>query len=1039
MIPPRVLDKIRKRLEKLFEWRYAKVAEAALEMAETMDHFRTPPYQMDYVPAPVGCVWGQHWGTTWFRGTVEIPRACRGRRVYYRHDSVAEKLLFVDGKPFAGIDLRHKEVLLLAYARGGETLRLDIEAYAGHPYPGVDGYHPEMRTIHSAGGAPNTAPPLRLEASELLMEREAVTALYYDANTLYKTALILEENSLRRAQILNGLNEALDMVPMHWDTEEELDSAARAAQKHLAPLVKQKNGPTTPTVALAGHAHIDIAWLWPVRETIRKSARTFSTILNLMEDYGEFRFIQSQPWLYTMVEEHYPELLARIKKRVKEGRWEPNGGMWVEADCNITGGESLVRQFLEGRKKTMELFGYKSDTLWLPDVFGYSAALPQILKGCDIANFVTSKINWSDTNLFPYDTFWWQGIDGTEIFTHYVNTRTGGYNAQALPEVIQETWNYVRLKETQEATLITIGWGDGGGGTTREMIEHASRMKDLEGCPKTEWVNVSLFLKQMRDQKVKRPKWVGELYLELHRGTYTAQARTKRYNRQLEFLIRETELFSVMAMGEDYAYPAEALQKYWRALLLNQFHDILPGSSIRRVYETAEAEYAQLEKDLTALRDAALAKLGERLIPDTEGQAFLLANALSWPREEVVLIPSSGLTGAVDAEGRGLPTQSMDGGVAMRVKLGAFSVAPIALRKKEGEDASPFVFSGKTLETPFYRVGFDKAGKITSLFDKEAQREVVREGKRLNDFYTAEDVPIHWDAWDIDRDYRDRIRSEDVMTLREPTADGPLCFRLHSKYKVGRASTLHQDMIFYAHSRRIDFRTTVDWNEKHTLLKVGFGVDVLADQYRNEIQFGHVMRPMHSNTPWDQARFEVCAHKWVDVSEGNYGVALLNDGKYGHDSLDGMVSLTLLRSSLCPDELAEAGLHEFTYALLPHGGGFKAETVVREAYALNAPVCAVKLTEANGKDAAVGLCTVDNPNVVIEAVKKAEADDAVVVRVYEAGKTQGPVSIAFSRPIKKASECNLLEEREQYATIHENSLAFTIRPFEIKTFKVYFK
>lgn len=1039
MIPPKVLDKLPKRIAKLDEWRYAKIADINLEMTETMEHFRTPPIHLKYEPAPAGCLWGKHWGTVWFRGRVEVPRTCRGRRVYYRHLSVAEKLLFVDGKPFAGMDLKHQEALLLPYARGGESMVLDVEAYCGHPFPGVDGYQPRERTLHSVGNAPDNAPPLTLEASELVMERETVAALFFDASTLFKTALILDENSLRRAQILDQLNEALDMVPMQWTAEEELETAIRQAQKQIAPLLKQRNAPSTPSIGIVGHAHIDIGWLWPVRETIRKAARTFSSMLNLMDDYGEFRFLQSQPVLYQMIEDHYPEILARIKKRVKEGRWEPNGGMWVEADCNVSGGEALVRQFLEGRKKNMQLFGYKSDTLWLPDVFGYSAALPQILKGCGIENFVTSKINWNDTNRFPFDTFWWQGIDGTSIFTHFITTRTNGYNAQPLPEIMQETWNHVQQKELQDCTLTSVGWGDGGGGTTREMIEYAGRIRDLEGCPKTEFVNASLFLKQLREQKTARPVWTGELYLELHRGTYTTQARIKKFMRKMEILLRETELYSVIAMPFGQEYPADALQNHWRTLLTNQFHDILPGSSIRKVYETAEAEFEQMEKDLGALRTAALIKIGAQFIPDAEDAAYIVANPLAWQRGETIFINAPGCNAAVDAAGNHLPAQAAETGLYVRVSAESLGAMPIAVRHRDVELTSPFVYATRTLETPYYRVAFDKAGKITSLFDKEANREIVRPGKRLNDFYAAEDVPTFWDAWDIDRDYRNRLRSEDNLLAREVAADGILCFILRSRYAIGRNSELTQDMIFYAHSRRIDFKTDVIWKEKHTLLKVGFGFDVLAEAYRNEIQFGHALRPMHANTSWDQARFEVCAHKWVDVSEGNYGVALLNDCKYGHDSLDNMISLTLLRSPLAPDEQADQGRHQFTYALLPHPGDFRAETVVREAYALNQPLALMKIKAAGGGAPSISLCAVDNPNVVIEAVKKAESDDAVVVRVYEAGKTRGPVSLAFTRPIRKAMECDLLEERDQAAVVKENQVTFEIRPFEIKTFKIYFR
>jgi alpha-mannosidase len=1042
MTPPKVVEKLERRLLKLAQWRYAEAAEVTLEAAMTQDHFRMPPASLPFTPAPVGSAWGEHWGTTWFRGQLTVPKELKGRRVYYRHVSFTDKLLWVNDQPFCGMNHKHDEALLLKSARGGESFQLHIEAYTGHPIPGADPYFPDMYTHQFCAFDPGVDPPIPLKASTLLYEREQTAAFYYNASVLLKTAKILDHNALRRATILDGLNAAMDRIPMNWATEEELEAAAKLANKQIAALLACKNAPTTPTVGIVGHCHIDIGWLWPVKESIRKAAKSFSSVLNLMEDYPELRFQQSQPVLYDMIEHHYPDLLPKIKKRVKEGRWEPNGGMWVEADCNLSGGESLVRQFLEGRKKTMELFGYKADTMWLPDVFGYAAALPQILKKCDIENFVTSKINWNDTNRFPYTTFWWEGIDGTTVFSHFINT-TGefsGYNAEVFPEVSQNTWNQVLHKDCQDATLSSVGWGDGGGGPTREICEHAARMGDLEGCLKTPWVNVSEFLKRLREQPGKKPRWVGELYLEYHRGTYTSQARTKRWNRKLELLLREVELYSALAMAAGLAYPAEALQRCWRTVLTNQFHDILPGTSIRAVYETTEIEYAAVNAELTSLRDAALDTIAAQFVPDTEGQAWAVANALSWGRDEVVVFPSGEHAGAVDAEGRSLPCQRVVGGLAVRVPAASLAIAPVALRKTGKNEGSVFAYSTKTLDTPHYRIAFDKAGKITSLLDKAHHREVVRTGMRLNDFYSAEDLPIYWDAWDIDRYYRDKIVKEDRLESREVVADGPLFLTLRSQYRIGQASTLIQEMTVYAHSRRIDFKNEVEWRERHTLLKVGFGVEVHAQRWRNEIQYGHAERTLHDNTSWDAAQFEVCAHKWVDLSEGAYGVALLNDCKYGHDSMDGMISLTLLKSALCPDEEADQGAHHFTYALLPHAGSFDVTTVVREAYALNVPMTLRRIAPAGGGTGILHrLCTVDNPNVVVEAVKKAEADDAVIVRLYEAGNTRGPATLTFDRAIKKVTECNLMEEKDMAVTYHAHQVQLAVRPFEIKTLKIYFK
>ena len=1036
MLPPTAWTKLPKQISRLGPLRYKKVADVALEAAQTMEHLRKPPTNLHYQPAPIGSCWGENWTTVWFRGKVEVPAACKGKRVFYRHRSEAERMLFVDDVPFGGMNLYHSEVMLLEKACGGERFSIHVEAYSGHPCAHGDAYAPKYRTIQCISGSKEKQPPLPFDASEIVIARETVSALYFDADTLYRTALLLDKHSRRRHILMDELCVALELIPPHWDSEEELKQAAHAARDRLAPLLEQHNGSSMPRVGIVGHAHIDIAWLWPIKESIRKAARTFSTMIGLMQEYPELRYIQSQPILYDMIEEHYPELLPAIKKLVAEGRWEPNGGMWVEADCNIPSGEALVRQFIEGHKKCQEIFGYRADTLWLPDVFGYSAAIPQILKGCGIENFVTNKITWNDTNMFPYSTFWWEGIDGSSVLSQFITTREGNYNAEVYPEVVQSAWEYSQQKETIDSAFATVGWGDGGGGVTREMCEYARRMKDLEGCPKTAFVNVSAFLQRLRKQSTERPRWVGELYFEMHRGTYTSQARTKRYNRKLELLLREVELYATMAMGLGLPYPSEALQQHWRAVLVNQFHDILPGTSIPRVYEDAEKSYAEVEDALLALRAQALEKLGHHLAPAAENDTWLLANALSWAREDIIVINDPGFDSAVDAAGNALPCQPVNGGLATKVSLPALGASSIALRRSGNKASSPFVYKDNVLETPHYRVTFDAAGRIAGLIDKAAQREIVREGKQLNAFYTADDMPTGNDAWDIDLDYRRTVRYEERLQSRTVEDDGPLLFSLRSCYRIGRRSTLTQLMIFYADSKRIDFKTEVDWKERHTLLKVGFGVNIHADSWRNEIQFGHITRSTHTNTSWDQARFEVCAHKWVDVSEGDYGVALLNDCKYGHDALDRMISLTLLKAAMGPDENADQGHHNFTYAIYPHIGDFSVPTVVREGYALNSPIAATPIAGARGSIATTSLCSVSNPNVIIEAVKKAEQDDAIVLRLYEAGRTRGPVAVTFGGTVTEAVECNLLEEPLRDAEYRENTLYFHINPFQIKTYKI---
>lgn len=1047
MIPPKAIEKLRQRIALLGEWRYAKAADVPLEAAETMEHLRVPPgTKSDTGPrfkaAPIGSRWGQEWGTVWFRGETRIPPECAGRRVYYRMDSFADKLLFVNGKPFAGMNPWHREALLAAPATGRERFVFHIDQYTGHRIPNVRPTNPYVYFHQFTGADPGQAPPLELEASELVVEREATASLYYGADVLLRTALTLDTNSLRRARIIDELNRAMDLIPIHWESDGELEEAAKLAGRILAPLLAAPNGPTTPMVGLAGHTHIDVGWLWPIAESTRKAAKTFSGMLHLMDHYPEMRFLQSQPVLIDLIQREYPDIVKRIQGEVKTGRWEPNGGMWAEADCNLTSGESLVRQILEGHKKTRELFDYRSDTLWLPDVFGYSAALPQILKKCGILNFVTSKINWNDTTRFPYDTFWWQGIDGSQVFTHYITCRNGGYNAEVGPEISKDCWDQVQQKELQDATLSSIGYGDGGGGVTREMCERARRMNDLEGCVKTAFVNVSEFLARLREQKVKRPRWVGELYLETHRGTYTSQARTKRHNRRLELLLREVELVSVQAMRYGLKYPAKKLERLWRTLLTHQFHDILPGSSIRRVYDDAEAAYAGMEKDLGNLKRKALKTLAEHVDTSRTGTPYLVSNSLSWAREGLIFVKCDKGLVVDDADGEPVPCQWVcDGktrGLAIAVTADALSVAPIYLRQGADAPMSPFANHDRALETPYYRVKFDASGKITSLIDRSVDRELVKQGRRLNDFYTAEDVPVTWDAWDIDLFYRDKVVPQDRLVSREVVTEGPLFITIRSTYEIGRRSELVQEMTFYAASPRIDFKTRVDWQETHTLLKVGFPLDLNAPVFRSEIQFGHVIRNTHSNTPHDRAQFEVCAHKWVDLSEGDYGVALLNDGKYGHDTLDNMLSLTLLKSPVSPDPQADRGEHTFTYALLPHLGGFMADEVVREAYNLNVPLSFVTAGHGAAEAKAIRFCSVSNPNVVVETVKKAENSDAVIMRLYEAGNSRGQTTLTFDRRVKQACECNLLEEGELPVKVRRRSVTVPVAPFEIKTLRIVF-
>jgi alpha-mannosidase len=785
-------------------------------------------------------------------------------------------------------------------------------------------------------------------------------------------------------------------------------------------------------------------------------------MLRFTQEYPEFVFVQSQPCQLEIIKNEYPDVFEAVKRAYKNGQWEPNGGMWVEADCNIPSGESLIRQFLVGKAANREMFGdYEADTLWLPDVFGYAAALPQILRGCRIKYFVTSKISWNDTTRFPYDTFIWRGIDGTGINAYFITSRTGGYNGRVEPKQLIMDWNEVQHKEIQNELIKSIGEGDGGGGTFRADIEMARRLGNLEGAPKTGWSRITPALERIFAHPEELPEWNGELYLELHRGTYTTQARTKRNNRRIEFALRNTEfLASWAALDGKSAYPHGELTAAWKKTLTNQFHDIIPGSSINRVYQEAEAESAQILAQLSSIT-------AERRKALAGGGGIFLFNDLSWERRGPITAEASVLgmgLGALQSASGVHPVQyytDLDGieQALVRVTLPSMGWARFtALSGSDGaadsnavDTKSSFTFKGDQLETPFFRIRFDKQGHIISLIDLQNGQEQVADGGLFNAFISAEDLPVFWDAWDIDSDYTRHIVPEDTLESTEVAADGPLCIRIRRTYKIGAASRLTQDMVCYADNRRIDFDTKVDWHEKRRLLKVSFDTVMSTTEVRCEVQYGHLFRSTHKNLPQDRAKFEICAHKWIALEEEGtaIGIGLLNDCKYGHDVSGGRMRLTLLRSPLAPDPEADQGEQRFTYALLPWQGAFNESGVVRSAYELN--TVAGCETIPGTVDPAAGeildeysLCRVDNPAVIIESIKAPETDidrssERLAVRLYESFGGHRNCALYFSRPVAFVEETDMLEENGQSVECIGSSIPLVFKPFGIKTLLVTFK
>ena len=963
----------------------------------------------------------------WFRTEITVPESFAGRSLWLHIQSQIEEwddaknpqfLIFVDGVVTQGADMNHRDVLLARQAEAGRTYRIDLQAYTGI-------LHTELNLL--------------VDMREIDPEIEG---LYYDMVVPLRSFGRLDPDSKPRHDLERVLNEAVNILDLRTPYDDSFYSSVSDARAYLArALYTDLAGHDEVIASCIGHTHIDVAWWWTVAQTEEKACRSFSTVLRLMEQYPNYKFMSSQPQLYVFLKARYPELFEQIKQRVAEGRWEPEGGMWVEADCNLTSGESLVRQFIYGKRFFKEEFGVDNRILWLPDVFGYSGALPQIMKQCGIDYFMTTKLAWNQINKMPYDTFMWRGIDGSEILTHLVTTLDLGqdptknffttYNGQLHPDAIMGGWQRYQQKDINNDILISYGYGDGGGGPTREMLETSIRMeKGIEGIPKVRQAFARTFFDDLKERvsgNRRLPTWEGELYFEYHRGTLTSMARNKRANRKSELGMMDLELLSVLTAAK-LGYPKDELDKMWRQILINQFHDILPGSSIHEVYEVTKAQYAALAEKLSGM-------IGERLAALTPaGDGVTVFNTTGFARNDVVTLPGVEAEALADETGRTYPVQkTADGAVVYLENLPSKGRKGFA-KVGSAAAASPFTLSADshTLDTPFYTVRFDETGRIASMFDKDARREVFQDGQTGNAMRVFEDKPIYYDNWDIDNFYTEKFW--EVTDLKEFTwtENGPVRATLHLVRNFSH-STICQDIHFYANLRRVDFVTTVDWHEHQSLLKVFFPANVHTDQATFEIQYGNLTRKTFSNTSWDRARFESCGQKWCDVSEGHYGVSVLNDCKYGHSVKDGCIGLTLIKSGIEPNPVTDQEVHHFTYALFPHQEGWQAGGTVRQAFFLNQPAL---VTAGGTADAGESLASVDVPNVVLETIKQAEDGDGVILRMYECENALTPVTLTWAKPFTSAEAENCIEQKTGEVEVSGNQIRFTIKPYEVKTIRI---
>ncbi|MDP4097320.1 alpha-mannosidase [Paenibacillus sp. P96] len=1039
----------------------------------TRAYYNVPGDYRDIEPYPQGedlNHYPSEQGTTYFfRTRLEVPPAWQSSPFGLVFESGGEGLLRVNGRSYQGLDRNHTYVTLDP-ARVGMSPELEIELFDPVPEP-VDPLN-QQAVIQ---------PPIMSIRSLLVRPNTAVQSLMYTVTVIRDSAALLPEADLRRVRLLAALYTAMDAFVNLNEESVRAGGSIRFIEEKLMQDVRSIGGHAEGLEHMVGQSHIDIAWLWPVRETVRKTSRTFSTVDALMNEYPEYKYAQSQPLLYAFLKEHDPELYSRVKQRIAEGRWELVGGMWVEPDLNIPSGESLMRQMLYGQRFYQEEFGMTSRIEWLPDTFGYCASLPQILKHGKVQYFMTTKLGWNDTNRFPYDLFHWVGIDGTSLLS-YLNH---GVNEHTHAKDIHDHWQSYREKAAHPEQMLLYGHGDGGGGVTREMLEYIDRAELMVGQPASRYSTAAEFFAGIEREQPRIPEWHGDLYLELHRGTYTTHGRNKRNNRKAEVLYREAELWNTIAwpgmrqeqQGEVYSM----LHAGWKLILLNQFHDIIPGSAITESYVTSDKEYEQVFK----LGQQALQEGLKALAPSIraeEGPAnatpYVVFNSLGWSRSTVIHIPVDEVADvgaavaqpqqtkqwvALDSQGNRLKSDMEEGGVSVLVPdIPAFGYKTIWLQmvtenpvtESEAQVTLPEGDFIHTWETEWYQVSFNEQGEMTRLFDKAAEREVLKLGERANRFHFFHDRPTLWDAWDIDPRYEEQAAGEAELLESRLLLSGATKDVLRFRWRLHQ-SEITQDIIFYHYQRRIDFKTHVSWNENHKLLKVGFPVDVRTEKATYEIPFGTLERPTHRNTSWEQAQFEVCGHRFVDVSEYGYGVSLLNDCKYGYDVQGSTIRLSLLRAPKWPDQTADLGEHDFTYSLYPHEGDWRSAHTVRQAAELNheATVYAVEQQEsvhtgegddririANtgslnaGVPASTGSwLTFDGEHVVLDTVKTTEEGQGTILRFYESSGKRERISLQWPRPYEQAWLSNALEEPEESISVQDGRMELSFAPYEIKT------
>ena len=986
----------------------------------TKDHLRMPPENKVMKEIYVPEVWGGEYENVWLKAIITVPENADKKILCAIPDvDAVEILCWKNGRPNGIINSKNKFVggnhcvmFVDAEAKAGQQIEIAFECYAGHKRLG-------------------TQPGDNLDADETGVREEDFYHTYngitlYIMDTIIRDCVFdlatvvqlaqLDASNYTSLQAYQCLKKAFPYIiqDQKLSTDKEIHDSAVKIIECLSPvLIKGHPDTSRGKIYVTGHSHMDTAWLWPMSETIRKCARTYSEVLTLMDMYPEYSFIQSSALHLDWMRVFYPAIFEGICKRINEGRYEPNGGVWVECDCNITGGEALARQFLYGQRFTQRYLNYRSDCFWLPDTFGYNAAIPQIMRESGVKYFYTTKLSWNDLNPFPAGTFIWRGIDGSEVLCHLNAT-----HSMPDPKTITENYACVNDRYSEPMRFAAYGFGDGGGGPTYGMLEYLKRAKDLVGLPQIEKSTASEFMQKVETIRDTLPICDGELYLELHRGTLTKMHDVKKNNRLAEISLHDFELLNVLCGLETHPKHDE----YWKILLKNQFHDILPGTCIPKVYEVEIPEMAELIASVRKETTAYAEKLTEK-----QKDTISLLNTLSFRRNDVAIVD-----GEMAFTNHASQTYyDLEGNCKTAVAVSAEPMQSVVLQiGKKANESTPFHISDNHINTPYYDIELDTDGYICYMLDRLAKRRVDNpKGRGLGVFFYGEEMPSKWDNWDVDDDCLEKLMPVQCISNCCKISIGEVEIRIRNSYKIGRESRIDCDTILYSTMRRIDYEVKVDWKERHGMLKAGFDVNVRTVTVKNEIQFGNIDRPTTRNNSIETAKFEVSNIKWSDMSETRYGVALLNDCKYGMNALGTCMYLTLQLGGTRPDPITEFGVHTMKYSLLPHEGAFSAENTVQPAYELNYPYIQVA-----GRMMVPQLFSIDASNIMCEAVKNAEdVENAYVLRLYECERNHTNANLNVKNA-KYVWETNMLEEKKEELIIDKDgNVQLCFHPFEIKT------